>query len=446
MDYAHRTIRKLSEIDSRLSKLFHKVSQVQINCKSSTPGIGLWFDKTFATGSLQEGAFWAKCFGLHTVVRILEADFMSPIGQIEDAEITLVPLDHTPGFYKLTTDDLLHSMHHDVRNRYEEWQADPQNQNKDVCQSSVLKFIKSLFFGTETKNEASQMVADILLQPAEPSKAEATFSIDGPSALTVIKLTSASDYLIEVRLDTVPCLELSLWPDQSKCNLWLNRQRKWPSRELVFEVQRLVCVVAKAPQNPQNEIETNNVWRLSFSKAEMLFVSTYSDNQRDIYYIFKIMFYANIKKIEIGGKRIPSYFCKTTMLWMMEEEGEEFGEGDFEQAIRMLYGKLNQFLGNRYLPNFFDPSVNLLDGYPEHLITTCSDMIKKLIESPVDYVPSILNDEYEFLKIVWKRLNDLKVECFLDAVINLVASNFTNGRDAFEVFSNLFNSGQQPGM
>ena len=135
----------------------------------------------------------------------------------------------------------------------------------------------------------------------------------------------------------MPCIELCSWPSQCGYSQWLNRKRKWPHPQFVFDVQRLICIVAIAPPKSENEIERDNVWRLSFSKAEMLFTTTYTENQREIYFLFKIMFYANIKKFEIAGKKMPSYFCKTTMFWVMEEIGEKFGERNFEEAIQMLF-------------------------------------------------------------------------------------------------------------
>ena len=449
MDDVHSLIKILRDADSRLSNLFQKVAKVQRQCKALSSPVGPWFQETFTTGSLEEGALWAKCFQLHNVVRILEVDFMSPIGEIENPGMKLLPVDHSPGFFTLTTNDLMQCMNFDVRNRYQEWKIDPKNQNENnsTYQSSVLELMKSLFYTSETKSKAIELVADKLFQPNEPSKVEVTFKTDGPSALTEIKVKSAEEILIDVQLDTVPCIKLLSWPQQLEYEKWINRKRKWPNPEFVLEVQRLVYIVAKAPLKAVNKPDGSNIWRLSFSKAEMVLTSLYSEYQRDIYFLFKIMFYANIKRIEIDDKAMPSYFCKTTMLWTMEEEGDRFGEEGFEQAIKMLFNQLNRFLKDRYLPNFFYPSVNLLESYPEELVVVCSYMIEELIEKPVHYVPSLstIKKECRFLETHEERLTGLQADFFIDTVSSMIAMNDTDGSDAFELFWNLFYSTKSAG-
>ena len=441
MEDVHNTIKKLQTVDFRISEQFRKISRIQIQCKSLSPEIGSWFNETFITGSLGEGGLWAKCFELHNIVRILEADYMTPIGQIEDTEEKLKPIDHSPGFFTLKTNDLLQCMNIEARNRYEEWQATQEEPSRDDDgQTLVLKFIiEKMFSVSKLKKMAVELVADILFLPRQPSKVETTFTTNGPSAETVIKVTSAEEHLIEVHLDTVPCIELCSWPSQCGYRQWLNRKRKWPHPQFVFDVQRLICIVAKAPPLSENEIERDNVWRLSFSKAEMLFTATYTENQREIYFLFKIIFYANIKKLEIAEKRMPSYFCKTTMFWVMEEIGGKFGEGNFEEAIQTLFNQMNEFLEDRYFPNFFYPLINMLDGYPEDLISICSDMIKKLSNKPIDYVPLTLNAECEFLEILEKRLLDVldKIH-YIDAINDILFENETDGQDWLELFLYLF--------
>ena len=49
----------------------------------------------------------------------------------------------------------------------------------------------------------------------------------------------------------------------------------------------------------------------------------------------------------------------------------------------------------------------MLDGYPEDLITICSDMMKKLSKRPIDYVPLTLNAGYDFLEIFLNGLLDV---------------------------------------
>ena len=81
----------------------------------------------------------------------------------------------------------------------------------------------------------------------------------------------------------------------------------------------------------------------------------------------------------------------------------------------------------------------MLDGYPEDLISICSDMIKKLSNKPIDYVPLTLNAECEFLEILEKRLLDVldKIH-YIDAINDILFENETDGQDWLELFLYLF--------
>ena len=193
MEDVHKTTKTLCRVDSSLCKLVRKMSQVNNKCRCLGPKT-IWSHGTFITGSLGEGAVSAKCFGLHNVVRIFEADYMTPIGQIKDAEEKLNLIDHSPGFFTMKTNDLLQCMHINERNKYEEWQTTQEKpRTDDACQALVSKFaIEKLLPKLKRKEKAFELLADNVFQPHQPSKAETTFTANGPSAETVVKMTSCS--------------------------------------------------------------------------------------------------------------------------------------------------------------------------------------------------------------------------------------------------------------
>ena len=94
----------------------------------------------------------------------------------------------------MKTNDLLQCMHINERNKYEEWQTTQEKpRTDDACQALVSKFaIEKLLPKLKRKEKAFELLADNVFQPHQPSKAETTFTANGPSAETVVKMTSCS--------------------------------------------------------------------------------------------------------------------------------------------------------------------------------------------------------------------------------------------------------------
>ena len=148
---------------------------------------------------------------------------------------------------------------------------------------------------------------------------------------------------------------------------------------------------------------------------------------------------------------MASYFCKTTMLWIMEEKGSELCKniGDslyLLEAIQMLFGKFKQFLDNGFIPNFFYPSNNLIEGYPQDLITECSIMSGNISQRPLEYVPDIFNECCEHLEELVERIDQLQIEDFLDTLLEYVKENrHLIGSTLIELFWHLIKPRNWPG-
>ena len=120
----------------------------------------------------------------------------------------------------------------------------------------------------------------------------------------------------------------------------------------------------------------------------------------------------------------------------MEEEGAELCKNDLMEAIRMLFRKLKQFLdSDSGFPNFFYPSINLLESYPQDLITECSTIAGNISERPLAYLPSNFDKVCEYLEEYAKRLEEIGLESFADTLSDYIKErSHLNGCEAFEVF------------
>ena len=431
-------LRRFHKIDERLSSVWNKGIMAQIYMLSETSQFGPWYRNCITVaGSQVEGGLYARMFlhGKH----INEVDCMFSLGNIQDPTNQLQPIQEAPGHFKIRFNGIRDCFHDGVRDKFVAQINSParQERNRFLARSTVMNMTYDMFSSTETKTQANEFFADLIFQPQEPCTSEVIFKRRGPSVLTKVTTRSAGHHLGEIQVDTVPCFKLSSWPDDfGSFEEFLNRKRKWPSNpEVVKSIQRKVHIVPKWSPKLKDETERDDCWRLSFSEAEVYLKSLFSAKEKRVYLLFKILFYAHLKKIKRNEKKMASYFCKTTMLWMMEEEGAELCKKDVLEAIQMLFGKFKQFLDNGFIPNFFCRSNNLIEGYPQDLITECSTMAGNISQRPLEYVPSNFNEVYDHLETIWKRLEELEFENVMDTLSDYVQERrYLTGRTAVELF------------
>ena len=412
-------LRRYQVIDECISSIWNEASKVQIYTLSQTPRFGPWYNEhMFIAGSQIEGGLYARMFenGKH----VNEVDSMLSLGNIQDPTNQLQPIQEAPGHFKIRFNGIRECFHaDDIREKvFAEINSPDELSDRFLARPTVTKMVNNMFISTGEKTRANEWIGDYLFQPPEPCKAKVVFKERGPSAVIKVILTSAEKHFVEIQVDNVACFKLSSWPDDFGFEEFQNRKRKWPSNsEDVESIQDMVHIVPKSSPNLKEESERKYCWRLSFSEAETHLMSLFSDGEKRVYLLFKILFYAHIKEIEINKRTMASYFCKTTMLWMMEELGAELCKKDVLEVIQMLFGKFKQFLDNGFIPNFFYPSNNLIEGYPEDLITKCSAMAGKISESSLEYVPSAdIDDVCDHLEKRVKRLDEVEFLKILNTI------------------------------
>ena len=187
--------------------------------------------------------------------------------------------------------------------------------------------------------------------------------------------------------DVVPALvckgrtpEMNAYMERMKHNHWpTNTQRE----ELVQLPVLLVCM----GQDERHEHDLQ--WRESWSLHELYLVLHLKSHQKQAYIGFKYTFSnawekqnvlcspkCSSKKRAHDGTLIqpcttngkfPSYFLNTVLLWELED-----GDNDTCCPVKLLcclLNRLNKFLENRCIPNYFIPGCNLLDSTPPQDIT-----------------------------------------------------------------------------
>ena len=169
---------------------------------------------------------------------------------------------------------------------------------------------------------------------------------------------------IEPPIDRVFCLPCPLWPPQA--DEWPRRVRKygWPEASVVEEVVQRGCHVVGATHRHCER--TGEQWRLSFSRAEVLLINSWSRVQQIVYHMLRFVvkneLLVETQSTDGTEKTLCNYHIKTLMLWACEEKLPEWWNASrLVHVCRELLGELAEWLDRRDCPNYFIPNCNLFD-------------------------------------------------------------------------------------
>lgn len=113
--------------------------------------------------------------------------------------------------------------------------------------------------------------------------------------------------------------------------------RGWPSKSDIEKVVNSGCyLVGKAHQNNPND---TTQWRLSFSNSEIILIDGWTDVQKYIYHVLRLI-KNEVVKTYCGGDGssvMCTYYLKTAMLWACEEKPPAFWEeSNMERSVSEL--------------------------------------------------------------------------------------------------------------
>ncbi|XP_063411703.1 uncharacterized protein LOC134694601 [Mytilus trossulus] len=196
--------------------------------------------------------------------------------------------------------------------------------------------------------------------------------IQGPSVSVSFRGIVEADFVL-----CYPCHE---WPSVAK--KWIVRSRisNWPSENLITasinEGVLLVPVGSKSNANIENCFE----WRLSFSLVEKLLIHSFNHCQLLCYTLLKIVMKEIIDSVHIFHKVLCSYFIKTVLFWVIEELSLSYWRPEnLMRCFSFCIQRLQYFITCNYIPNYFIPEHNLIEGrFPEGVRTQLEVFIGKI--------------------------------------------------------------------
>ena len=175
------------------------------------------------------------------------------------------------------------------------------------------------------------------------------------------------------QLDYVPTLVFHT--ELPEISTWIERERfsNWPPENVINCMKNLPTLVV--PVGHHRSLEPQKEWRISYSQAEMGLCRTISGVARSAYTRFK-----NLIKNELyhnGLSGITSYHLKTTLLWVLEEHGNDYDQED--EVVTKLLHKLRYFLHKGRLPQYFNPNINLIDSQDKVNISELRQILSRLM-------------------------------------------------------------------
>ena len=173
--------------------------------------------------------------------------------------------------------------------------------------------------------------------------------------------------LLEMKMDRVFAIYCPCWPTEA--DEWKTRERPngWPPVEIIDKIVASGCYFVAKPHHSSPNDDTQ--WRFSFSQAEVILIHSWTDVQKYIYHILRLIKSEVVKAC--GGSDetvLCTYFFKTLMFWECERKPKEFWEDEnVEKSVSELLCIMIEWLIDGCCPNYFIPKSNMISASTERV-------------------------------------------------------------------------------
>ena len=246
----------------------------------------------------------------------------------------------------------------------------------------------------------------------------AGLSVNGPA------IVYNMNYAALLSVDSVFCIRCLSWPPQAVD--WPTRHRNydWPDSATVDRVVNNGCDVVGVAhrQCRQDEWMSKALWRLSFSRAEIVLLNSWMPVQQIVYHMLCVFVKTEPLANNFQACMLSNYHIKTLMMWACELKSSSFWTDD-PNLIRIcveLLHTLSVWLTDARCQHYFVKNCNLVDNtFDSNIITSLltsinevwlsawfvNNYIQKCIRLCPNYVPHLPSD----ISANEKLLNAVKV-------------------------------------
>ena len=201
-----------------------------------------------------------------------------------------------------------------------------------------------------------------------------------------VNLTNWSSPFWPTRIFKVHLVLECQWPADAKMN-WLQRQRYWPSEKTVQDIAEAPCYLHPLWDKEEPIDDSTMTFQMTFGMAEYLLFLEIGPKERQCILVLK----AIKEKYFHNSQILSSFVIKMVFFWHLESsplsERQDMGRAEL---LVCLLDKLVRFLNGRNLPDFFIPSVNLLQHFDACDISDTCSRVKRVKRNMSDYLSSEL--------------------------------------------------------
>ena len=179
-------------------------------------------------------------------------------------------------------------------------------------------------------------------------------NIHGPAMLTTVPHVGL------ISTDNVYCVRCLSWPPQAADWPIRHRNHGWPDSATVDHVVNNGCDVVPVAhrQCRQHEWMGKNQWRLSFSRAEIVLINSWTPVQQIVYHMLRV--FVKTERLtdnadSSGAGKLSNYHVKTLMLWASERKSKSWWTDDLN-LVRICVGLLHilgEWLTVAWCPHYF---------------------------------------------------------------------------------------------
>jgi len=185
----------------------------------------------------------------------------------------------------------------------------------------------------------------------------------GPATLADNSDTSS------LSVDVVRCVRCLSWPPQAADWPTRHRNNGWPDSATLDRVVSNGCDVVGVAhrQCKQHKWMGNYQWRLSFSRAEIVLINSWTPVQQIVYHVLRV--YVKTERLtkcadNSGAGTLSNYHIKTLMLWACELKPNSWWTENLN-LVRICVELLNTlavWLTDTRCPHYFIGNCDLLDN------------------------------------------------------------------------------------
>ena len=192
-------------------------------------------------------------------------------------------------------------------------------------------------------------------------------------------------------IDYVACVFCPSWPPLAADWPLRDRVHGWPDQTTVDSVVSNACDVVGAvhPSCRQDEWMSEYEWRLSFSRAEVTLLNSWTPVQQIVYHMLRVILkrelFPKTNNNDANVPKLSNYHIKTLMLWECEQNtpGWWSTESSVVKLCSRLLLKLSVLVAGKRCEHYFIKSCNLLDWFADSSCQMICNILISIADVPV---------------------------------------------------------------